>query len=81
MPYMNWKILRYTYATTILKAGYSLKSVLKTLGHTKKGFTADYYVDMKELIRDCQPDIMVKEPDKEMLIWDWNLTEKMEMLL
>ncbi|WP_122642358.1 site-specific integrase [Luxibacter massiliensis] len=78
---MNWKILRYTYATTILKAGYSLKSVLKTLGHTKKGFTTDYYVDMKELIRDCQPDIMVKEPDKEMLIWDWNLTEKMEMLL
>lgn len=81
LPYMNWKILRYTYATTILKAGYSLKSVSKTLGHTKKGFTADHYVDMKELIRDCQPDITVTEPDKEMLIWDWDLTEEMAMLL
>lgn len=58
-----------------------MKSVSKTLGHTKKGFTADHYVDMKELIRDCQPDITVTEPDKEMLIWDWDLTEEMAMLL
>lgn len=53
-------LLRYTYATTILKAGYSLQAVSKTLGHTKKEFTADYYVDMKELIQDYQPVVEIE---------------------
>lgn len=80
VPYANWRVMRYTYATTILKAGYSLQSVSKTLGHTKKEFTADHYVDMKELIRDFQPGVQIKE-NEEKIIWDWRMTEEMERLL
>lgn len=81
VPYVNWRILRYTYATTILKAGYSLQAVSKTLGHTKKEFTADYYVDMKELIRDFQPSVEIKTRNEKKAIWEWSLTEEMERLL
>ena len=81
VPYINWRILRYTYATTILKAGYSLKAVSKTLGHTKKEFTADHYVDMKELIRDFQPSVEIKTENEKTAICEWSLTEEMERLL
>lgn len=81
VPYVNWRILRYTYATTILKAGYSLRAVSKTLGHTKKEFTANYYVDMKELIRDFQPSVEIKTGNEKNAICEWSLTEEMERLL
>jgi len=81
VPYINWRILRYTYATTILKAGYSLKEVSKTLGHTKKEFTADYYVDMKEPIREFQPSVEMTTGNEEKTIWEWSMTEEMERLL
>lgn len=81
VPYVNWRILRYTYATTILKAGYSLWAVSKTLGHTKKEFTANYYVDMKELIRDFQPSVEIKTGNEKNAICEWSLTEEMERLL
>lgn len=55
--------------------------VSKTLGQTKKEFTADHYVDMKELIRDFQPGVQIKEENEEKIIWDWRMTEEMERLL
>lgn len=81
LPYVNWQILRYTYATTILKAGYSLRGVSKTLGHSKKEFTADHYVDRKKLIRDFQSDMIVEVLKEEENIWDCGLTEEMKCLL
>lgn len=51
LPYTTWRGLRYTYTTTILKAGYDLSAVSRTLGHTRKEFTADVYVDRRELIK------------------------------
>ncbi len=41
---ITWRNLRTTYTTVILKAGYSLAAVSRTLGHTNKEFTADTYV-------------------------------------
>ena len=44
LEHITWRNLRTTYTTVILKAGYSLAAVSRTLGHTNKEFTADTYV-------------------------------------
>lgn len=85
LSYTTWRGLRYTYTTTILKAGYGLAAVSRTLGHTRKEFTADVYVDKKELIKDEQylNNIQLKEragaDDTKVLAAP--LTDEMKLLL
>lgn len=80
LPYITWRSLRYTYTTTVLKAGYDLAAVSKTLGHTRKEFTADTYVDMKELIRGKT---YFKNSDEVIsnTTLNYPLTDEMKMLL
>ena len=47
----------------------------------KEEFTADYYVDMKELIREFQPSVEMTTGNEEKTIWEWSMTEEMERLL
>ena len=79
LPHTTWRNLRYTYTTTILKAGYELRAVSRSLGHTKKSFTADTYVDMGQIIEGY----VAKEPElaEKDEIWGYQLPKEMMDLL
>ena len=79
LPHTTWRNLRYTYTTTIMKAGYELRAVSRSLGHTKKSFTADTYVDMGQIIEGYVakgPELAEKDE-----IWRHQLTKEMMDLL
>ena len=63
------------------KSGIFFKSSFKNSRTYKKEFTADHYVDMKELIRDFQPSVEMTTGNEEKMIWEWSMTEEMERLL
>lgn len=79
LPYTNWRKLRYTYATTVLDAGYDLQAISNTMGHTKKEFTADVYVDLKQIRKGHALDIEFWEPQREIELLE--CPEEMKELL
>lgn len=85
LPYTTWRGLRYTYTTIILKAGYDLSAVARTLGHTRKEFTADVYVDRRELIKgkiyfENRLNESAEEADA-IKVLNGSLTDEMKLLL
>lgn len=49
LPNIRWHDLRATASTTLLKAGFTPKSVAKMMGHSKEIITVDVYGDKKKL--------------------------------
>ncbi|MBQ7838945.1 MAG: site-specific integrase [Lachnospiraceae bacterium] len=79
LPYTNWRNLRYTYSTMVLGAGYDLQAISNTLGHTRKEFTADVYVDLSKIIKGYVLNTELLE--EHLSIEPLDLPEEMEELL
>ncbi len=79
LPYTNWRNLRYTYTTMVLGAGYDLQAISNTLGHIRKEFTADVYVDLPQIIKGYVLDTELLEEHVSIELLE--LPEEMEELL
>lgn len=56
-PNLTWHDLRRSYTTIMIGNHVSLKALSVALGHTRKDFTVDVYVDNQQIIADGVPEM------------------------
>lgn len=50
LPNIRWHDLRHTFATILIKNGFSIKAISKKMGHAKQLITVDVYGDKQEIM-------------------------------